>query len=389
MTRKHAKLSASGSAKWLVCTPSAHLEDQFPDEGSDFASEGSFAHSVFEQEMLDYLGRAVNPLHKNQADRYDSHALRDYVAMAKYHAIEAIEDARARCNDPIVLVEQRLDFSPWVNEGFGTGDLVIIADDLVQILDLKYGKGVFVEAENNSQMRLYGLGAYHELAHLYDIRRVRMTVLQPRLGNFGSEELPIKDLLDWARDDVVPKAQLAWEGEGGFVPGEHCKSAFCKARFTCQARAQQAIAIAQQEFAPTPPKPESLSVERIAEILPQADLVIDWFTELKAHALRQVTEKGVKIPGFKLVCGRSVRKYKNPEAVAAKLREAEVPEDMIFERSLIGITAMEKMLGKNVFAEVLGDLVSRPEGKPTLAPESDKRPAIASAASAAEDFKPV
>lgn len=380
----HAKLSASGSEKWMTCTPSVFAEEPFADEGSEFAREGTFAHAVFEQMLLIHMGLPVEALRKS---KFDNQELRDYVNTAVEYAIERIRDARARCPDPIILVEQRLDFSRWVPEGFGTGDLVIITDDLVEVMDLKYGKGIYVDATNNSQLRLYGLGAYNVLSHLYDIKRVRMTVLQPRLHNFGSEELTIEELLTWAEEKVVPAAKLAWFGEGEFVAGDHCTSCFCKARYTCPARADQALAVAKLEFASAvPPAVATLSLDRVAKLLPKADMVIDWFNDLKAHSLKQATEHNIMVPGFKLVEGRSVRKYSSQEDVAAKLRDAGVPESVMFERSLLGITAMEKAIGKKKFTEVLSDLLVKPSGKPTLVPVEDKRPALPSAASAAEDF---
>lgn len=385
----HAKLSASGSEKWMTCTPSANLEAQFPDEGSEFAREGTFAHAVFEQEMLIYLGRPTEPLPK-ELMHFDSQELRDYVQESVDYAIRRIEEIKLDCKDPVIMVEKRLDFSAWVPDGFGTGDLVIVADGIVEVMDLKYGKGIYVDPLSNSQLRLYGLGAINELYHLYDIFRVRMTVLQPRLHNFGSEELHAEVLLDWAENEVKPRATKAWFGQGEFVAGDHCTSCFCKARYTCPARAAQAIAIAQQEFGAIedaqPPLPASLSMDRIAELLPKADMVIDWFNDLKAFALKQATEHNTVVPGFKLVEGRSNRKYSDQDAVAAKLVEAGIPEEVIYERSLLGITAMEKAVGKKVFAEVLDGLIVKPEGKPTLVPVSDKRPALASAASAVEDF---
>jgi len=373
----------------MTCTPSANLESQFADEGSDFAREGTFAHAVFEQDMLTYLGRPTKPLPADLM-HFDSQELRDHVATSVDYAIERIEDARAHCKDPVIMDERRLDFSLWVPEGFGTGDLVIVTDGSVEVMDLKYGKGIYVDPIKNSQLRLYGLGAFNELCHLYDIFRVRMTVLQPRLNNFGTEELPIEELLDWATYEVKPLAKLAWEGKGEFVAGDHCTSCFCKARYTCPARAEQAIAVAQAEFGQIedakPPLPQSLSPERIAQLLPKADMVIDWFNDLKTYALEQATKHNNVVPGFKLVEGRSNRKYSDQDAVAAKLKAAGVPEEIMFERSLLGITAMEKAIGKKVFTDVLGGLIVKPEGKPTLVPESDKRPALASAASAAEDF---
>ena len=384
----HAKLSASGSEKWMTCTPSARLEEQFPDEGSEFAREGTFAHAVFEQMLCNYLGRPVNPL-PTELMHHDSPALRDHVSNAVDYCIERIKEARERCKDPVFYIERRLDFSRWVQEGFGTGDFVIITDGFVEVLDLKYGKGIYVDAVNNSQMRLYGLGAYNELSHLYDIKLVRMTVLQPRLSNYSSEILEIGDLLAWAETKVVPAAKLAWAGEGEYVAGEHCKDSFCKARFTCPARAEAALAIAKVEFSqPMPPAVNTLSMDRIAQLLPNADVVIDWFTDLKAYALEQATKHGTVVPGFKLVEGRANRKYGNQDDVAAKLKEAGIPEAIMYERNLLGITAMTEALGKKKFTELLGDLVVKPAGKPTLVPEEDKRPAITSSAS--DDFsKPV
>ena len=391
----HAKLSASGSPKWMTCTPSANLEAQFPDEGSEFAREGTFAHELFEMEMNYILERLTGKDYKTRRaalmkNAFYSQELEDYVQEAVDFATERIREIKHECKDPVIMVEKRLDFSVWVPEGFGTGDLVIVADGIVEVMDLKYGKGIYVDPLSNSQLRLYGLGAINELSHLYDIFRVRMKVLQPRLHNFGSEELHADVLLDWAANEVKPLAAMAWEGRGEFVAGEHCTSCFCKARYTCPARAAQAVAIAQQEFGPLedaqPPLPESLSMDRIAELLPKADMVIDWFNDLKAYALKQATEHNTIVPGYKMVEGRSNRKYSDQDAVAAKLVASGVPEEVIYERSLLGITAMEKAVGKKVFAEVLDGLIVKPEGKPTLVPVSDKRPALASAASAVEDF---
>lgn len=379
----HAKVSASGSKKWIPCTISVHYESQFPDDGSEFAEEGTFAHEVFEATMLRALGRSVPDLTPTLAARYDNAELRDAVATASVVAISRIDDAFARCADPIVLVEHRLDFSQWVPEGFGTGDLVIVTDDLVEVLDYKHGKGITVEAEENSQMRLYGLGAYAALSHLYDIKRVRMTVLQPRKSNFGSEELTIEELLAWADKVVVPAARMAWEGKGEPVPGPHCTEGFCRARFQCAARANQSLELAKAEFALRPP--ELLTEEQIAKVLTIGDQVAKWISDVQSFALAQA-ESGRQFAGFKLVEGRSNRKYADQDAVAQALTSAGIPEAIIYERSLLGITAMEKAIGKKKFAELLGDLVVKPSGKPTLVAEGDKRPALASPASAASDF---
>ncbi len=376
--RAHAKLSASGSEKWLTCTGSAKLEEQFPDEGSEFAREGTFAHEVFENLMKVYTNQiTVKVCNKRAAElkknSFWSQELEDHVMDAVNVACERIDAARARCKDPVFLVEARLDFSTWVPEGFGTGDLVIITDDLVEVLDLKYGKGIFVSAVNNSQMRLYGLGGYNELCHLYDIKRVRMTVLQPRLNNYGSDELEISELLGWAENFVAPRAQLAWSGAGEFVAGEHCTSCFCRARYQCPARHEQSMEIAQQSFSLI--APDLLSLEQVAAILPKADQLIKWLTDVKEFAIAEA-ERGIEVPGYKLVEGRSNRKYKSADAVAIRLQEAGIESEIIFERSLLGITAMEKAIGKKRFEELLVDHIEKPPGKPTLVADSDKRPAI-------------
>lgn len=376
----HAKLSASGSKKWLTCTPSARLEATFPNESSQYASEGSFGHAVFEHRLSGYLGRKQAVEAENQlpdADKYYSTELCDAVGEAFDRAVERIEYARSVCNDPVILLEQRLDYSPWVPEGFGTGDLVIIAHNYVEVLDLKMGSGVAVSAFDNSQFRLYALGAYNQFSHLYDIETVRGTVLQPRLNNYSSEELSADDLLAWAETYVMPRAKLAWAGEGDFTPGEHCSSGFCRARFTCVARADANFQIAQAEFAFA--DPELLTDAQIAKILAKADAAIKWLGDVQSHALTQAAA-GKTYEGFKLVEGRSNRKYKDHDAVAATLQANGVPEEIIYERSLLGITAMEKALGKKKFAELLADQIDKPQGKPVLVAVSDKREAISHSA---------
>lgn len=379
----HAKLSASGSKKWLACTPSVRMEEPFPDERSTYADEGTFAHAVFEQELLSFLGRSVDPL-PPELTEYDSPELREHVMDALGVVIETLKSVYAICKDPQIMVEQRLDFSPWVPEGFGTGDVVIVGDGALHVMDLKYGKGVVVDAIDNSQMRLYALGAYNELNHLYDIKTVQMTVLQPRLHNYDFEVLSVEELLSWGENYVAPRAKLAWKGEGPLVPGEHCSSGFCRARFSCAARAQSALAVAKQEFALR--DPEHLTIEQIVAVLGKADEAIAWLNDVKAHALKQA-KRGEEIPGFKLVEGGSNRKYASPDEVASKLKEAGYADAVIYERSLLGITAMEKAIGKKRFAELLNDLVVKPAGKPTLVPVDDKRPALCSVASAAADFQ--
>jgi len=274
-----------------------------------------------------------------------------------------------------VLLEQRLDFSPWVPEGFGTGDAVIITDNRLEIVDLKYGKGVPVSAECNPQLRLYALGAINEFGMLYDFKTVRTTIVQPRLDNISSEELAVEELLQWG-ETVKPIAWQAFTGKGDFHAGDHCR--FCRARYTCRARAEANLELAKYDFQ----EPEALTVEEIGEILYKAEELQQWVKDIKEYALIQAYQHGVKFPGWKVVEGRSVRKITDEEAVAERLRrEGYEP----YKQVLYTLTEFEKMIGKKRFNEIAGDLIEKPAGKPTLVPESDKRPEIPSAA--AVDFR--
>jgi hypothetical protein len=383
----HAKLSASGSGKWLTCTRSARLEEQFPDESSEFAAEGTFGHSLFEHRLSVYLVRPTEVPFEDKIEghgKYWTQELSDSVDSAVEVAIEHIDQARKDCPDAIVLLEQRLDFSQWVPEGFGTGDLVIITDAYIKVLDLKMGKGIAVDAVGNSQFRLYMLGALHTYGHLYPVTRVQGIVLQPRLNNWSIESLEADELLNWAEQVVVPAAKAAWEGKGDFVAGEHCSSGFCRARFTCGARAEHNLEVARQDFALL--EPELLSDDQMAKVLDKADDAIKWLNDVKAYALTQAATKGRVFAGYKLVEGRSNRVISNPDELAKRLIAAGTPESVLYERSMLGLTALEKAVGKKVLAEAGADLITKPAGKPALVPASDKREAINSTASAIADF---
>lgn len=385
----HAKLSASGSDKWMTCTPSMRMEESFPDQQSDFSREGTFAHDVFESMVKRYLKQITSKEYiarweTLQQNNFWSESLLDYVTAAYDRAVERIDHAKSVCDDPMFMVEQRLDFSPWVPKGFGTGDLVIVTNEYVEVLDLKYGKGIYVDGENNSQMRLYALGAYNQFGMIYEVKTVRTLVLQPRLNNYSGEEIKIEELIDWAYNKVKPAADLAWNGEGELVAGSHCTQSFCRARFTCPKRAEASLAVAQSEFALVEPK--LLTLAQIADILPKADLAINWLNDVKAYALEQAVG-GVEVPGHKLVEGRSTRRYGSMDDVANRLRDEDIDEALVYERSLLGITAMEKALGgRKQFDRLLGDLIVKPAGKPTLVPSSDKRSAITLSTSVDEDF---
>ena len=371
---QHAILSASASKRWMNCTPSALLEKQFADEESIYAAEGTAAHALAEHKLKRFLKkRSKRPVSDYDCDEMEE-CTDDYVSLA----MEQIEKAKQSCSDPVVMIEQRLDFSRWVPEGFGTGDLVIVADDTLYIVDLKYGKGIAVSAEWNPQMLLYSLGALELFGSLYDIEKVNMTIHQPRLENVSTFEITVHDLMEWAEQELMPKAEMAAKGEGEFAVGDWCR--FCKAKNTCRARAEEYLRLAQMEFKP----PELLSEEEIAEVLKVADELAKWSADVYAYAQDEAITHGRVWNGFKLVEGRSNRKYVNEEEVADAAKAAGYED--IYKKSLIGITEMEKLMGKKDFQKILGSLVYKPQGKITLVPESDKRPPIQTETAEA-DFK--
>lgn len=381
----HALLSASGSKRWLSCPPSAQLEQQFPEEKSEYAAEGTFAHALAELHLSQYLGhitkQAFNKgLKMLSTDSWYTQEMLDHVQTYLDIVIERINEAKARSGDAVVLIEQKLDYSPWVADGFGTGDVVVIADEVLEIMDLKYGKGVPVSAVGNTQMRLYALGALNQFGCLYDISTVRMTIIQPRLDSVSTDEISAEELLKWGDETVKPIAKMAYAGEGEFKAGDHCQ--FCRARYTCRERAKANLELAKYEFR----DPPLLTDDEIGDILAKAEALQKWAADVQAYALDQAENHGKKWPGWKLVEGRSTRKYSDVEAVAQALINAGFEESVIYERSLLGITAMEKVVGKKKFSELLGDLVIKPAGKPVLVPLTDKRPEINSTESARADF---
>ena len=361
---KHAKLSASSAHRWMNCNPSANLEREFADKSSEAAAEGSAAHALCEHK----LRKALKQRSTRPTSKYDSDEMEMYTDSYLEFVLEQIEIAKQHCADPFVLIEQRLDFSCYVPDGFGTGDCLIVADKLLHIIDFKYGLGVLVDAEDNPQMMLYALGALQLFDALYDIDTVSMTIFQPRRENVSTWTISVSELEEWAEKTLRPKAELAFKGEGEFNPGPWCT--FCKAAVKCRARAEEKLALAQYEFA----KPPLLTDEEIEDILSRLDDLTKWANEIAAYAQDAAINHGKQWNGYKLVEGRSNRKYTDESAVIAAATAAGYRD--IFKKSLIPITEMEKLMGKKTFAEVLGGLVIKPQGKPTLVPASDKRPAI-------------
>lgn len=361
---KHAILSASSSARWIACPPSALLEREFPSTTSSAAEEGTAAHAMAEHKLNIQLQLES----QYQPSIYDNEEMEGYTDDYVAFVLEQVEKAKENCTDPLVLLEERLDFSKFVPDGFGTGDCVIIADDNLQIIDLKYGLGVLVDSENNPQMMLYALGALSTYGNLYDIKTVSMTIFQPRRENISTWTLPIEELYQWADEVVIPTAKLAIQGKGECQPGSHCT--FCKAKVQCRARAEANLKIAELEFQ----KPALLDDEEIEEVLGVINDLTKWANEVQAYALDMAVNRGKQWNGYKLVEGRSVRKYANEEQVAqaAMLNGFED----IYKKSLIGLTEMTKLMGKQKFDEILGSLIVKPQGKPSLVPLSDKRKAM-------------
>lgn len=370
---RHAILSASSSHRWLNCSPSARLEQEFENRETEAAAEGTAAHALCEHKLRRALKmRSKKPVSKYDCDEMDAHT-DAYVEFV----LEALAEAGQVCKDPLVLIEQRLDFSCYVPDGFGTGDCVIVADHLLHIIDFKYGQGILVDAEENPQMMLYALGALRLFDSLYDIDTVSMSIFQPRRENVSTWTITVDELLAWAENTLKPKAELAFNGEGEYIPGSWCT--FCKAAVKCRARAEAKLQLAQYEFS----LPPLLSDAEIEDILLRLDDLTKWANEIQAYAQDAAINHGKVWHGFKLVESRTNRKYTDEAAVAQAANEAGYHD--IYKKSLIPITEMERLMGKKVFAEVLGGLVEKPKGRPTLVPASDKRPAITTT-DAKQDF---
>lgn len=360
----HAILSASSSHRWLECTPSARLEMEFENPGSEAAREGTAAHALAEYKLRKALGHSGT----RPVSSYDSGEMEYCTDGYVEYVMELLTKAKSKCSDPVVLVEQRLDFSRYVPDGFGTGDCIIVSDDVLHIVDLKYGTGILVEAEGNPQMKLYALGALEIFDALYDIREVTMTIFQPRRENVSTWTISSEELKAWADGELREKAELAFKGEGAFVSGPWCT--FCRASTRCRARAEEKLKLAQEEFR-LPPLLTDGEIEDILKVLPD---LTKWANEISDYALDAAVRQGKVWNGFKLVEGRSVRKYRDEDAVAEAAMKAGFTE--IYRRSLIPMTEMQKLMGKKKFEEVLGDLIYKPAGKPTLVPVTDKRPAM-------------
>lgn len=381
---KHAKLSPSGASKWLNCPPSATLESQFPDTSSEYADEGTLAHRLSElliknklkiwpvQVIFDIEECKKNPLYNGEMYEF-CNSYSDFV-------IEVFNDAKAHTQDAVIIQETKVDLTKWVPEGFGNLDVSIVADRTLSIVDLKYGKGVPVSAEQNKQLMIYALGAIDAYEDLYDFDKVTMYIHQPRIDNSSNWTISVKELKEWAETVLKPGAQLAWDGQGDFKAGEHCR--FCKAKPVCKAHADMQMEIAAYEFKAGP----LLTDDEITDILSRTASFKGWLQEIDDYALAAALE-GKKWPGYKLVEGRSTRKISDEDKALQQLIKAGFKAEEVQITELRTITELEKLAGKKQFASILEDCIIKPPGKPTLVPESDKRPPLNSAEAAAKDFE--
>jgi len=356
----------------MNCTAAPRLEEHIPDSGSAFAEEGTLAHAYCAKHLKEFLHQPTKDEEAEIAelfDKYHTGEMDEYTETYKTIVLEKFNAARARTRDAQLLVEVRLDFTEWMPEAFGTADAVIIADGMMEVIDFKYGKGVKVSAVGNPQMQIYALGAFSRFSFEYNIQRVRMTIVQPRIDNLSEYELSVADLLAWARYQLRPKAEEAFGDKGRQEPGEWCR--FCKVKATCRALADTTFEAVEQH-----PDPKTIAPDEMAgRVLPLLDVIKTWVKGVEDYTLEQALG-GQKYAGFKLVAGRSVRKITDPEAVMGALSGQFAEDAYMKPRELKTITDLEKVIGKKRFSELCGEWIDKPQGKPTLVPESDKRPEL-------------
>lgn len=371
-SRAHALLSASSSARWLACPPSAVAAELYPNEGTEFTREGTLAHEIAEETARGeglVLDREATECGYTQEMIECAEGYRDYI------------QEQTKSDSATVLLEQRVDFSPWVPDGFGTADCILIQGDTMDVIDYKYGKGVAVSAEDNPQMKLYGLGALNEYGFAYDIQTVRLHIYQPRMNNISVYELTADTLTDWAEKVVKPTAALAAKGEGEYASGEHCR--FCPHAGRCRALTETCTEYINTHgvCAGVP----TLAPWEVADILAKEPLITLWLKRVKDQALATLLDGG-EIPGYKAVAGRGSRAWKDELMAADRLINAGYPTASITKTELLSVAAMEKRIGKKLVAELLADHIETKTGSPTVAPETDKRPKYDRLSEAQEDF---
>lgn len=405
----HALLSASSSKQWLHCPPSVRLQENFPNESSVYAEEGTFAHEVCEYKVRKYLKERVK---RPQSEEYDTEEIEQITDVYAEFVITIIEEMKENGCEPLAFVEERVDYSHIAPSGFGTADMLIIGKDengkgLLHVCDFKTGKGVFVDADHNSQMMLYAIGALAAYGFLYDIEIVRMSIIQPRLDNISTFECSRQELEDWG-ESIKPIAKLAYEGKGEQHPGDWCR--FCRAKPVCKACADEALALCREDFLDldagafddtaeesdmTAPyeadtqtavfkQPGLIPISELAEILPTLNRISSWIEAVFAFVSSEAINHGVPIPGYKVVEGRSKRVFTDTKAVVDTAVQNGYTD--LYKQSLITLTEFEKMMGKKKFNELLGEYVAKPPGKLALVPESDPREPVDLTATPDQEF---
>lgn len=375
--RAHALLSASSAHRWLECPPSAVANEAYPNQDTSFTQEGTLAHEVAELVARSRLNRGDNIFSTPWRDG----VTKEMIDCAEEYA-DYIEEQK-KSNDAIVLLEQRVDFSPWVPDGFGTCDCIIIQDDTLTIIDYKYGQGVAVSATDNPQMKLYALGAMNDYGIALDVKKVEMHIFQPRLNNISTDNLTVEELMQWADKTVKPTAEKAAQGKGKYAPGEHCR--FCQHGGKCRALTKMCT-----EYLDTHGLRVALPVlapHEVADVLRMEPMVTLWLKKVKEQALTTLMN-GEELPGYKLVEGKlGNRKWRNDREVFDLLTEAGYDDNEITETKVLSPSQMDKAIGKKKVAELLEGLIERAPGAPTIAPITDKRPAYDRLAEAQNDFK--
>lgn len=405
----HALLSASSSKQWLHCPPSVRLQENFPNESSVYAAEGTYAHEVCEYKVRKYLHERVK---RPQSEEYDTEEIEQITDVYAEFVISIIEEMKANSCEPLAFVEERVDYSHIAPSGFGTADMLIIGKDeqgrgILHVCDFKTGAGVFVDADHNSQMMLYAIGALAAYGFLYDIEIVRMSIIQPRLDNISTFECSRQELEDWG-ESIRPTALLAYEGKGEQHPGDWCR--FCRAKPVCKACADEALALCREDFLDldagafddtaeesdmTAPyeadtqtavfkQPGLIPISELAEILPTLNRISSWIEAVFALVSSEAINHGVPIPGYKVVEGRSKRVFTDTKAVADTAVANGYTD--LYKQTLITLTEFEKMMGKKKFNELLGEYVAKPPGKLALVPESDPREPVDLTATPDQEF---
>ena len=384
--RAHAKLSASGASRWATCPGSVQMEEGIPDKESIYAQEGTLAHELSELKLKHYLdskgfgkrklNAAIKKIKEDDLYQAEMDGFTDnYVDFIK-------EKALSFPSKPYIEIEKRVDFSSWVPGGFGTCDCILIHGTTLSIIDLKYGKGVPVSAEKNEQLILYALGAYNAFNLIYDIKKIEMNIVQPRLNNFSSWEVDLTELLLWG-DYFNVQSSKALSGEGELVPSaKACK--FCKARDICSARAENNLALESEIHL----NPNEIPRDKLFEYISRGEDIAKWVNDLKAYALN-LCLTGEDVKGLKAVAGRTSRSWTNQDEALKKLMDGGIDEAIIFDKVPLTLAKLEKVLGKEQFNNLVGDMVVTSTGKPTLVFENDKRPAITDTVKATSIFKPI